>query len=150
MLLSYRFLNDVAGVNNFEVAAAIEINAGDAQDLYIQLIDAALDRTEQGYIPSGRRYMPSVGASLVVTFTNIDTGPTVANGFETATRINPSVPAKVIRTAAQPFAQDGSIWSIPVLASDPLNGTVQIKLVLVEPSRTLTVNPQPGMFLRVR
>jgi hypothetical protein len=152
MLLSYRFLTDVASVNSFEVVSAAEINAGDTQDLYIQLIDASVDRAEQGYSPAGRRYMPSASASMVVTFTNRDTGPSIAGDFDASPRLNPTVPREIVRSAVQPFPGDASIWKIPLLASDPLRGTVQMKLVLTEisPARTLTVTPAPGLMLRVR
>ena len=152
MLLSYRFLVDVANVNSFEVVSAAEINAGDAQDLYIQLVDASVDRAEQGYNPAGRRYMPAAGATVSVTFTNLDTGPSVQGDFQASPRINPTTPSKVVRTALQPFSNDGSIWKIPLLASDPLKGTVQMQVALTEvtPARTLTVRPSPGLMLRVR
>src|SRR4051812_12653488 len=115
MLLSARFLNDVSSVNSFEMATAAEIYAGDAQTVYMQLIDASLDRSDQSFNPAGRRYMPPAGSTLQVTFLNVDDAKTV------------------VRTASQPFAQDPSIWSIPILSTDPLAGTAAMNLVLTEP-----------------
>jgi hypothetical protein len=150
MLLSFRFLNGVANVNVFDVASSIEIAQGDTQDLYVQLIDASLDRIDQGFNPSGRRYMPATGATMNVTFTNTDTGPSITGDFALSPRINPSVQNKFTRAAVQPFPGDSSIWKVSLLASDPLNGTVQMKVVLTEPSRTLTAAQLPGTCLRVR
>lgn len=150
MLLSFRFLTDVAGVNSFEAAVSAEISQGDAQDLYFQLIDAGLDRGEQGYMPAGRRYMPASPATMTVTFTNTNTGPTTGGDFQLSPRINPGSLDTFTRAATQPFAQDSSIWKVSILASDPLNGTVQMKPVLTEPTRTLTVAQMPGLCLRVR
>jgi hypothetical protein len=132
MLLSCRFLNDVGSVNSFEYVSQVEIYAGDTQTLYFQLIDASLDRPEQGFQPSGRRYMPAAGASLVVTLMNVDDAK------------------KVVRTATQPYPQDPSIWSIPILATDPLLGSINLKMVLTEGPKSLGFTSQPGALLRVR
>lgn len=132
MLLSCRFLNDVQGVNSFESAAQVEFAAGDSQSLYFQLVDATLDRADQGFNPPGRRYVPPVGSTAQVTLVNVDDAK------------------RVSRAATQPFAQDASIWSMPVLANDQLHGTVNMNLVLTEPSRVLNARFSPGVLLRFR
>ncbi len=133
MVLSCRFLIDVAGVNSFEISPQAEINAGDAQTLYIQLVDTSLDRAEQGYSPPGRRYMPPSGSTFQLTFANIDDAK------------------KVTRSGTQPYPLDPSIWAIPIMASDPLRGTVFLRGSLVEPSRTLNFgNGSTGLVLRVK
>lgn len=132
MLLSARFLNDVGSVNSFELTNQLEIYAGDGQTLYFQLVDASLDRPDQGFFPAGRRYMPPATSGLVVTLMNVDDAKVV------------------LRTATQPFAGDASIWSIPILSTDPLKGTVNWKAVLTEPTRILNFTSQPGVLLRVR
>jgi hypothetical protein len=132
MLLSCRFLNDVAGVNTFQYASQVEVAAGDGQTVYFQLIDASLDRPDQGFSPSGRRYMPASSSTLLVTLANVDDAK------------------KLVRTATQPFPQDPSIWSIPLLSTDPLKGTVFMQAVLTEPSRRLSFSSLPGVLLRVR
>jgi hypothetical protein len=131
MLLSARFLIDVAGVNSFEHSVQLEFFAGDAQTIHFQLVDGSLDRAEQGFSPAGRRYMPVAGATLQVTFLNIDDA------------------SKITRFATQPFAEDPSIWSVPLLSSDPLKGTVGLQFTLAEPSRTLTAKFLSGIVLRV-
>jgi hypothetical protein len=133
MILNCRFLIDVAGVNTFQHTVQAEMYAGDSQNLYIQLTDAALDRIEQGFNPSGRRYCPPATSTLSVTFKNLDD-------------------AKVVtRFAVQAYPTlDASIWYISLLATDPLAGTVTMAATLTEPSRTLHfVNPK-GILLRVR
>jgi hypothetical protein len=137
MLLSARFLNDVVSVNSMEIANSLEMYAGDDQTFYFQIVDLSLDRAEQGFSPAGRRYMPPAGSTLVVTLMNVDD-------------------AKVVRRYASiPFAQDPSIWSIPLLASDPLRGTVNLRMELSQPApgpstRILSFTSVPGVMLRVR
>ncbi len=132
MLLSCRFLIDVANVNNFEQVASVELYSGDTQTVYFQLIDASLDRAEQMFNPAGRRYCPPATSTLQVTLVNVDDA------------------LKIVRTATQPYAQDPSIWSVPFLASDPLKGTAALNLVLTEPSRTLNARFAPGSVLRIK
>ncbi len=132
MQLSARFLIDVASVNSYEVVPSVEWTVGDNQTLYFQLVDAALDRLEQGYNPPGRRYMPAATATVQLSMLNIDDAK------------------KVVRFCSQPFPQDPSIWSVALLPTDPLRGTVSLKLLLTEPSRTLAANFTPGLVLRVK
>jgi hypothetical protein len=134
MILGCRFLTDVTGVNTFQVISAAEMYKGDTQNLYIQLTNEAVDRTDQGFSPAGRRYCPPATSTLIVTFNNIDD-------------------AKVVtRTAVQAYPTlDASIWYIPILSTDPLAGTVTMSAALTEPGpivRTF-VNPK-GVLLRVR
>jgi len=132
VLLSCRFLNDVQSVNSFEPAAQIEFSAGDSQVLFLQLIDSSLDRADQGFSPAGRRYVPPAGTTMAVTFANIDDAK------------------KFTRSASQPYAQDPSIWSVPILGTDGLRGTVNLSLVLTEPSRVLNARFATGAVLRVQ
>lgn len=120
MLLSARFLNDVANVNSFEYADVAEFTEGDPASVYFQLIDASLDKSLDGFVPAGRRYVPAAGATLQVTVETIDD-------------------AKVItRQATQPFANDGSVWKLDFLASDKIRGTANLRLKLTEGSVTRT------------
>jgi len=133
MNLSCRFLTDVAGVNTFQYIAQAEMYQGDDQQLYIQLIDASLDRSEQTFNPPGRRYCPPAGTTLSVTLKNINDAK------------------KVVRSAVQMFPTlDASIWRVPLLGTDPLSGTVMIDATLTEPSRTLHFINAKGVILRVR
>lgn len=132
MLLSVRFLTDVANVNSFEYTPQLEMAAGDGQTMYFQLIDASVDRSEQGFSPAGRRYMPPAGSSLAVTFVNINDAKQFA------------------RVAVNPFPGDSSIFSVPVLSTDPVSGTINLNMILTEPNRKLNVKFMPGVMLRVR
>lgn len=133
MLLACRFLIDVAGVNSFEYSQSPEWYEGDSQTLYLQLIDASLDRPEEGFVPAGRRYIPVANAILTVTLVNIDS-------------------AKVVeRVATQPFTQDGSIWRIEILPTDPLKGSINVKLKLEEGVGAVKRSgDRSNMIIRVR
>jgi len=133
MLLSCRFLIDVAGVNTFQLSAQAEMYQGDAQNLYIQLTDASVDRSEQGFSPAGRRYCPPAGSTLSVTFKNIDDSKVV------------------VRAGVQAFSTlDASIWYIPILSTDPLAGSVVMSATLTEPTRTIHFSNSKGVIVRVR
>ena len=114
MLLSARFLNDVANVNSFEYADVAEFTEGDPAAVYFQLIDASLDKPGEGFVPSGRRYVPASGATLQVTIESVDDAK------------------EIVRTATQPVANDGSIWKVDFLATDKIRGTANMRLRLTE------------------
>lgn len=114
MKLSCRFLTNVANVNSFQYLTQFEAQEGFAGDIYFQIIDATVDRSDQGFSPPGRRYVPSAGATLTVKFDNINDAKVVS------------------RVATNPFPNDLSIWKVSVLASDPIVGTVTMALTLNE------------------
>jgi hypothetical protein len=118
MKLSVRMLDNVSNVNSFEYVNQVLMTEGDTPTIYFQLIDLARDRVEQGFDPAGRRYIPATGASLQVTLDHID-----------STR-------KITRAASQPYPNDPSIWSVALLPTDKLRGTVNVKLALTEGSLT--------------
>lgn len=120
MLLSASFLTQVADVNNFAESAKIQMTEGDTLDVYLQLRDLSVNPASSGYNPAGRRYVPVVGASLQVTIDSLDD-----------TR-------KVVKFAAQPFAQDPSIWKFTILSTDKIVGTHPMKLVLSEAGKVTT------------
>lgn len=120
MLLSARILTDVNGVNSFQYANQAEWTAGDTVTVYFQLVDLTKDRAEQGYVPAGRRYVPAAGATLQVTIANIDDAK------------------QVKRTAAVAYSTDASIWSVPVLSTDLIQGTCDLSLTLTESGRVTT------------
>lgn len=108
-------LDGVASVNSFNYVERFEFTEGDTARLYFQLIDASQDRTAQGWKPTGRRYMPAVGATLQVSLDNIDDDK------------------KVTRAAVQAYpTSDPSIWYVNVLATDKVRGTVNLLLQLTE------------------
>jgi hypothetical protein len=150
MLLACRFLADVANVNSFDgVAPSLSMNVGDTQALYFQLVDASVDRKDQGFNPPGRRYIPAASSTVSVTLTNTDTGPDVCVTEFGGSRINPSAPATVTRGASNPFAQDTSIWKVQLLGTDSLKGTVNVSVTLTEPGSPNRVVKCGGLVLRM-
>lgn len=132
MLLSLRFLLDVGNVNQFRFTQQIEFSADDSQNLYFQLVDLSVDRADESYNPPGRRYVPAATSTLSVEFLSVECQKVV------------------IRSAVQPFTQDPSIWMVPILGSDPLQGTIIMKVKLQEPTRTLNFSSGKGIVLRIR
>lgn len=113
MLLSALYLVDVGSVNIFNYANEASFSAGDTTTVYFQLIDASVNKAADGWVPSGRRYMPAAGSTLSVTLVNIDDAK------------------QITRFATQPFAQDSSIWALSILASDNIGaGTIEVHLSL--------------------
>lgn len=118
MRLGARPLVDVTDANDFQYSTQLEYTAGDATTFYFQLVDQEKNPSQQGFYPSGLRYCPLASATLQVTFINIASSK------------------QVVRFASQPFASDPSIWSVSILATDPLQGTVSVKCVLTENTGT--------------
>lgn len=114
MLLSCRFLNKVADVNTFSYTNQLNFTQGDTTIVYLQLVDASVDLSTEGFNPPYRRYMPAAGATLQVTLDHIN------------------MAKKIVRFASQPFPLDPSIWSFPILSTDNLMGTVSLLLKLTE------------------
>src|ERR1700761_5256440 len=99
MILSVRWLQDVGSVNSFQIANDLCIGAASPTTLYLQLIDSSVFSAIKGYNPPGRRYMPTSGSILTVSFNDINDNE------------------KISRFASQPFIQDPSIWMVPILAT---------------------------------
>jgi hypothetical protein len=121
MRLGIQPLVDVSDVNNFRYATEIQSVAGDATDLYFQLVD--LDKkpyhTHTWFVNEffGIRHLPSADLetlTLSVTFRNIDDAK------------------QFVRFASQPFPEDSSIWKVSILTTDPVAGTVNLKFILTE------------------
>ncbi len=118
MKLTARPLIEVSGVNAWRPATEVEASPGDPVDFYFQLMDGErFGGLWMGQEIKGLRYMPAAGSTLLVTFINVNS----AKQFS--------------RAAAQPFAQDGSIWRVQLVPGDApnLSGTVSLKLQLTEP-----------------
>lgn len=118
MLLSARWLLNVRSVNDFDYADKVEFSEGDPVTVYFQLIDASRDR-DQGFKSSGRRYVPTAGATLQVTITNLDDAKAYV---KSATQLYPTL--------------DGSMWSITIATTDLVKGTPGIQLALTESAVT--------------
>jgi hypothetical protein len=131
MKLSARPLSCVSGVNDFLPTTQVEFTAGDNTTVYLQLVDIEKRPSSYGWNPPGQRYVPSVGATLTITFLNLDD----AKQFS--------------RVASQPFPQDSSIWAVSVLSSDPVAGTGSLKCVLTEGVNSKTFMLQGCLLGRV-
>jgi hypothetical protein len=131
MKLSARPLIEVCNVNDFNVSQQLELNVGDATTLYLQLVDLEKNKAQYGWFPAGMRYVPAANTTLTLTFLNIDS----AKEFS--------------RTAVQPFAQDGSIWSVPILSTDPISGTISIRAVMNEGAIIRTFSIQGCLLSKV-
>lgn len=107
-------LDDVTSVNGFQFANQIWFTVGDSPTIYFQLIDDSKDRVDQGFVPAGRRFVPADGATLSVVFDSVD------------------MSRQVTKVATQPYAQDPSIWSVTIVSTDTILGTVNMKLSLTE------------------
>lgn len=129
MLLSCRILQNVVDVNTFDYATQVSFTQGDGPTIYFQLINAAKDRPDQGFNPSGRRYMPAAGATLSVLVDTLDDAK------------------KITRVASQPFSNDPSIWSLTFMSTDTVRGTATLRLTLVESAQTTRGSSQPGSVI---
>lgn len=114
MKLTARMLSNVRDANSFEWAETVQMSEGDSPIVYFQLVDASLDRYNQGFSPAGRRYCPAAGSILMVVLDNVDDARVVT------------------RVAMQPFPSDPSIWAISLMPTDKLVGTVNMKLNLTQ------------------
>lgn len=128
MQLGLRPLRDVGGVNNFRPGDSWQVEEGDAVSLFMQLVDESLDRGIEGYTPSGRRYMPAAGATLQITFANLDDARVV------------------VRSAVQPFPLDPSIWRVDILTTDKISGSPTLRIKLTE-GGVVTNGSARGMLL---
>lgn len=111
MLLSGQILDNVAGVNDFEVVPEARFTEADPVFIYIRLCDLNKDKNSR---PAGRRYIPATGATLQITIKSVDTAKTL------------------VKTATNPYSGDTSIWRIQLTAADALKGTYSMQLALTE------------------
>ncbi len=107
MLLSAKMLNNVGSVNTFDVSQQTSFTEGDLPVIYLRLVDL------QSKVD---RYIPATGATLSVTFTNVDTSKTFT------------------KVATQPYTGDRSIWSFTFISSEHVKGTLSLQLTLTEGS----------------
>jgi hypothetical protein len=114
MKLSARPLTDVMNVNDFVPSPQVEFSVGDSLVFYFQLIDLEKNLAAHGWNPPGLRYIPEPAAIVSVVFSNIDDS------------------RQFTRLAVQPFLQDQSIWAVPVLGTDPLGGTISLKITVTQ------------------
>ncbi len=131
MQLFANLLLNVTDVNHFTYATGVHAQVGDAFTVYLQLADLDQGPPERAGAPMGLRYAPAAGATLTARFRNLD----AARQF--------------VRFASQPFAGDPSIWSLPILAADPVRGTVDLVLTLTEGAVVRTARVPAALLVGV-
>lgn len=129
MLLSARMLTNVVDANTFDYSTQVSFTQGDAPTIYFQLIDAGKDRVEDGFSPSGRRFISATGATLSVVVDTLDDA------------------RKVNRVAVQPFAGDPSIWALTFLPTDTIRGVATLRLTLNQGGATTRGSSQGGAII---
>lgn len=130
MQLGARILSAVSGVNSFEFTTQVEAYEGDAVDFYFQFVDKERLKAEHGFNPAGLRYIPTAPTTVTVEFINLD-------GSKQFTR-----------TATAPFSGDTSIWKTALLSTDPLRGTVSVRIVLNENGARRTIMLNAALLFR--
>lgn len=126
MNLSIQMLTSVANVNNFDYATEVKMTKGNAKTIYFRLVDS---EQHEDNTPAGLRYIPAAGATVSVDFLSLND----AN--------------EVTRLASNPFSEDTSIWSVPILSTDPIEGTVNLKITLTEGAVVTTIFAQAAILV---
>lgn len=118
--IAIRLLDDVQSVNSLELATEVSATAGDPLTINLQLVNTM--RLSWDMNSPVVRYMPAVGATLSVTFENLDASK------------------RITKIASQPFAQDGSIWRVDLMPQDTqkLRGTISLSYTLTEGTRVIS------------
>jgi hypothetical protein len=110
MRLSITPITNFANINQFQYTPIWKIRQGDVVTLYFQLIDLDQQPYQDSntYSIQGLRYIPTSSPAIVLTF--------------------PSPNTNTLKTASQ-NTTDGSIWTVPILASDLIyTGNVQVQV----------------------
>lgn len=106
MKLGLILLKNVNSVNSFDEVDQLDVTSGNAFTLYFRLVDE-----DQPLANSALRYIPASGASVSVLIKNIDEAQNIS------------------RVASNPFPEDKSIFSMPILSTDNIgSSTIDIKL----------------------
>jgi hypothetical protein len=120
MRLGIKLLNSSATVNQLQEISVLKIARGETADLVFQLVD--LDQ-------KGLRYIPAQGATVQISLPrNPDIIPDPGVGYGRVTIDN-----SINRTAGAAFADDRSIYKLPLLAADTKNLiSTNIKVTVTE------------------
>jgi hypothetical protein len=115
--LGIQLINFGATVNSFTYKSTVEIAQGETVDLLFQLVDK----------DQSLRYVPATGATVFVEIARFpEYFPTSSNQRETKD-------FSIRRYAAQAFAQDASIWKLPLTDQDTLEMmSTNIRVTVVE------------------
>ena len=116
MRLNAKILKNVASINQWQYASQAYVSEGQANDIYIQLVDLdkdiAIETKSAEYPEFPIRYISGAAAiGVVATFDSLDDDEVFTiNG-------------------TQPFADDKSIWKFPLTNSQiPSGGNLKITL----------------------
>lgn len=121
MRLDVQLLNTGATLNSFSVLPTIEIFQGETVDLFFRIVDKD---------QKGLRYIPASGATLNVEIARF---PEV---FGTLSNQREIKDFSIRRAAVNPFADDRSIWKLPIAASETANmASGNVRLTLTEGSK---------------
>lgn len=119
MRLKASLLNSDLTLNNFKHLSVIKVERGETLDLVIQLMDA--DR--------GIRYIPEAGATVEIQI------PRSVSVLADANSQRTYADNSIVRPAVTPFAEDRSIWKIPLAESDTSKlVSTSIRVVVTEAS----------------
>jgi hypothetical protein len=97
MLLTFKLLDGVVDYNTFNEVDSLQIVRGNAYSLYFRLEQEFPCKSQN------RRYVPLSGATMTVTFRNLEKKLEI-----------------IERIPTQPFSQDGSIWMVSILPTDKI------------------------------
>jgi len=113
MKLGFKFLDQVADVNHYRAVEKREIVRGNADSLFFRLETIIDNNLHRDGLDHEVRYIPVAGATLVVTFANLDSSETI------------------VRVANNPFPGDTSIFMVPILPTDVIQFN-SCKMLLTE------------------
>ena len=111
MRLGIKMLDSTSTLNNLVFLNQVQFEPGETAVVYFQLTD--LDKQQGNCV--AQRYMPADGATMSIQITSIDATKTIT------------------KIPTNPFANDKSIWSFNLTATDTQNAAgVNMKVTLTE------------------
>lgn len=117
MRLSIKILKNVANVNNWKYSSQASVQEGQANDIYLQLVDLDIVAGSDKSVALPENPLRYISQGTVVTLTATFPSINTAQEFTVS--------------ATQPFADDKSIWKI-ALTSSQLPKSGNFKLILTE------------------
>lgn len=118
-VLTLRPLTGFVDINNYTATDSILFTPGDSTTIYFQLVDPTRNLAYYGFNPIGTSYHPSNTATLSVTLNSINLAKVVTR----------------FATLASP--NDTSIWSFPILSTDPISGNISVNFTLTDGATTI-------------
>lgn len=128
MRLSIKLLNEDSTVNNLKYTKTIDISRGETLDVVFQLVDQ----------DTGHRYIPEAGSTVEITILRAAVAMSIAGYNERQT-----VDDTIKRQAVSAFSGDGSIYKIPLIASETskmVSGSIKVTVEEGEKIRISQLN----------